>query len=242
MGFAAVAAGSVAAAGMNYLGSQNAASAEEAGSAAAAQAQLEMYNQTRADMAPYRQAGYSALGTLQQNMPAYTSAFTTNDFQQDPGYQFDLQQGQQAIQRSAAASGGLVSGQGLTALNNYSQNMASNEFQNAYNRYTNNQNNAYNKYASIAGLGQTANTSTGQAAMATGQGLASTATGAANAQAAGYVGGANAISSGISSGINSYQNYQTGQTLSNLLAQNQGAGGYPVQAPAGSSVMLDPEE
>jgi hypothetical protein len=53
------------------------------------------------------------------------SAFTAS-----PGYQFRQQQGQQAVERSAAAKGGLFSGAAGKALTNYGQNTASQEFDN----------------------------------------------------------------------------------------------------------------
>lgn len=68
--------------------------------------------------------------------------------QADPGYNFRLQQGQQALDRQAAAGGRLFSGAQIKAGARYNQDYASNEFGNAYNRL-----------ASLAGLQQT---STGQ--------------------------------------------------------------------------------
>lgn len=50
----------------------------------------------------------------------------------DPAYQFDLQQGEQAVQRSAAAQGGLVSGGAMKDLNDYAQGYASNQYQQSY--------------------------------------------------------------------------------------------------------------
>lgn len=52
----------------------------------------------------------------------------------DPGYQFRLQQGVDALEGSAAASGGLFSGQTGKDITGYAQNLASQEYQNAFNR------------------------------------------------------------------------------------------------------------
>ena len=177
-----------------------AAGLESNASQYATNAQLAMYGQQQQNIQPFIQAGQQALPQLQSMAanPAQFS-FTQQDFQNnmDPAYQFDLQQGQQAIQRSAAATGQLMSGGTLKDLTNYAQGMASNEYQNSYNRAFNtfsyNQNNAFNRLASLTGMGQVG---TGQAAQA-GQSAASNiggiATGTANSLSNLYTGSANAI-------------------------------------------------
>ncbi|WP_439684867.1 DNA transfer protein p32 [Cupriavidus oxalaticus] len=123
--------------------------------------------------------------------------FTTSDFEADPGYQFRLGEGQKQIESSAAARGGLLSGAAAKALTKYNQNFASNEFQNAYNRFNTNQGNTFNRLASLAGVGQTA-TNQLQAA---GQNYANNAGQAAiyggTQRASGYAGQANALSAGL---------------------------------------------
>lgn len=88
--------------------------------------------------------------------------FGMSDYQEDPGYQFRLSEGLKALDKSAAARGGLLSGGALKGISRYGQDMASQEYQNAYNRYTTNQTNQYNRLASAAGLGQTANNALAQ--------------------------------------------------------------------------------
>lgn len=73
---------------------------------------------------PFVEAGQQAAGALQNPLA----------FLNDPGMQFRLQQGQQAIERSAAARGGLVSGRTLQDVNRFAQGVASDEFGNAFNR------------------------------------------------------------------------------------------------------------
>lgn len=90
-------------------------------------------------------------------------SFSMEDYQADPGYGFRLSEGLKAIQNSAAARGGLLSGAALKGISRYGQDLASNEYQNAYNRYQANQANQYNRLANIAGLGQTANAALQQA-------------------------------------------------------------------------------
>lgn len=92
---------------------------------------------------------------------------TLQQAQQYPGYQFQLQQGLQSLQNSAAARGGLLSGATGEALQQYGQGLAQSDYQNVYNQalgqyqqnydiFQQNQNNLFNRYASLAGLGQTA--------------------------------------------------------------------------------------
>jgi hypothetical protein len=96
----------------------------------AADMQWKMYDQTRQDQAPYREAGYGALAQLQQllglggdknaaNYGMLTRQFTGENLQSDPGYQFGLNQGTTALQHSAAARGGLYSGATMKALERY---------------------------------------------------------------------------------------------------------------------------
>lgn len=134
--------------------------------------------------------------------------------QNDPGYQFRLQQGQQALENSAAARGGLLSGGTAKALQQYGQDYASNEYGNVYNRalgeyqqnyniFQNNQNTQFNRLASLAGYGQTSAAQLGglgqQAAgntsntlLTSGQQVGNSLQNAAAARASGYVGAANA--------------------------------------------------
>lgn len=102
--------------------------------------QQQMYNQSRQDQMPWMQAGQQSLSQLMDmTSPGYDYSQLTND----PGYQFQLQQGQQALERSAAAKGGLNSGGFMKGLDQYSQGLASRQFGNRFNRL-----------ASIAGMGQ----------------------------------------------------------------------------------------
>lgn len=120
-------------------------------------AQKEMYQQGRADLQPWRQAGERGLGQLEKNvmsgaydvMPTrgqYGSfdsperaeflgqRFTQQDFQADPGYQFRLKQGTEALENAAAARGSQLSGNQLKAITDYGQNLASQEYGRAFDR------------------------------------------------------------------------------------------------------------
>ena len=178
----------------------------------ASQISDDQFQQNRADYAPWREAGATALGQLSQGIAPggeYMQDFTAADFQRDPGYDFRLQQGMRGIEGSAAARGGLLSGGTLKALNRYNQEFASNEYTNAYNRFNADRDRRYNRLAGVAQTGQTATRDIAQ--MGTNNAAARGEFGlqAANARGSGYVGGANAIS-------NATGNYLTYTTLNNL--------------------------
>lgn len=208
MSFVAVAIGTAVAgvggAIINSNATRSAAAAQSDAANAANATQMSQYNQTRADQAPWRDSGAAALGQLNQQLPDLTRNFTMNDFQQDPGYAFRMQQGQQAIERSAAARGGLNSGATLKALDAYGQNQGAQEYQNAYNRFNNDQSNRFNKLSSVAGLGQTANNQINSAGMNATNNISQNTIGAANASGAAQVAGANSINNGIGQGMNTW--------------------------------------
>lgn len=81
-----------------------------------------------ASMGPYSAAQAQSGGHLERLMADPTA------FQADPGYQFRLQQGQDAINASASAMGGRASGRALKELSSFNQNLASQEFNNAFQR------------------------------------------------------------------------------------------------------------
>jgi hypothetical protein len=121
-----------------------------------------MYDTTRNDQEPWRDAGKGALSQIQGD-PNFNRSFSMSDFQADPGYAFRMAEGQKALERSAAARGNLNSGATLKALTRYNQDLGSQEYQNAYNRFSNDQTNRFNRLASLAGLGQTATQATSTA-------------------------------------------------------------------------------
>lgn len=213
------AAGAVATAGIGYAGSQKAAGAQEKAAGAGGKLQREMYNSNKELLQPYIGAGndaeaallaYMGLGRGGGTDPNAPGArkFSLADFEADPGYQFRLQQGQDALTNQRAALGGAFSGATLKDLTRYSQGMASDEFNNAYNRYVNDQTRRYNQLAGITGTGLSA----ASALAGVGQGAANQMSALAleggNASAAGTVGGINAINQGLGNAYNAYQQQQ----------------------------------
>ena len=196
---AMVGAAAVGAAGSAYASKQSGKAAKTQAESAdrASQIQQENFEQTRQDLAPYKQAGDSSLSQLMGQMGEngyFNQSYTGQDIYSDPGYQFRLQQGQDAIQSSAAAKGGLLSGATLKALQNYGQESASQEYSNAYNRFNADQTNRYNRLSNLVGIGQNAAAQVGNAGAQTAQAVANNTMAGANSIAAGQVGSANAWS------------------------------------------------
>ena len=162
------------------------------------------FNTIQGNEQPFIQAGQTAMGQLSQGTQAggqFSGSFTPQDFlnNQDPAYGFMQQQGNQAVERSGAAQGLDLSGGTLKGLVQYSQGLASNEYQNSYNRYMSSRNQNYSELSGLAGIGSGANATAAQAGIGmTGQ-IANSMSGGANAAAAGTVGQANAFSGALSS-------------------------------------------
>ncbi len=146
--------GSIISAGAGLLGSalQSSAVNRAARQSAAASREAQAGWNTATDTAlgyyqPYADAGTSALSQYQAGIDTPTTAA---DVMQDPGYQFGLTQGQQAIDRRTAAAGGRVSGAAIKAANQYATNYATTGYQQAYQRGQN----RLAQLANLAGMGQ----------------------------------------------------------------------------------------
>lgn len=180
--------------------------------------------------APYK-GDPSEFGSLQKK-------FGMEDFQADPGYQFRLDEGNKGIERSAAARGGQLSGATMKALARFGQDTASNEYQNAYNRFNNDQSTQFNRLSGIAGTGQQQVNALGQAGqnyansvgnntMNTANRIADNTIGVGNARAGSYMATANGINNAIGTGINTWQQQQY---LNKMGTNNMTS--YGTQAPA----------
>lgn len=215
---AMVGAAAVGAAGSAYSSKQakKAANSQSQAATDAASMQLEQYNQTRDDLKPYTDAGKYGLDQLLSGYKdgSLTKQFGLTDYQQDPGYQFRLQQGMNGIQGSAAAGGGLLSGATLKALNTYNSDMASQEYNNAYTRFNNDQQNRYARLKDLANMGQNSAVQTGT--------MGQSAVGAAGAN---LTSGANASAAGTVASANNWNNYanQLG-SMATMYAMNKNSG------------------
>lgn len=145
---------------------QQAGAASTAATDRAEALQKQMYEEQVARQKPWLLAGENALAQLVQGTTGQadlTRPFSMADYQADPGYGFRMKEGMKALEQSAAARGGLLSGNMLKGAQRYGQDLASQEYQNAFNRYQTNQGNKFNRLASLAGVGQTAVSGLGQA-------------------------------------------------------------------------------
>jgi hypothetical protein len=185
----------------------------------------------QSNLAPWLTAGKGALSNLtgllstpgQGLLTPFSSTFTPPTSvteANDPGFKFREQEGEGALENSAAANGSLLSGNTLEAQQKFGQDFASNEYSNVYNRalqnfdtnygvFENNQTNTFNRLAALSGVGQTAATTLGtegqQAAtnvgnidLTTGAQQGQQLNNAAAATASGYIGGANAWGGALS--------------------------------------------
>ena len=139
--------------------------------------QKQIYEQQRADFAPYRESGTANLNQLNTLLgiggntgAADYGRFRTADFTpemfkagMDPGYAFRLNEGLKAVDRQAAARGGLISGNALKASQMYGQEAASQEYGNAFNRYQTIRGNTLSPFQTGAAAGQSAAAMQGQA-------------------------------------------------------------------------------
>jgi hypothetical protein len=224
MGAVAGALGGVASAGASLFGSSEAASAQKKAAQIAAQTQMAMYNQTRADLAPYRDIGSYAGGQLQNRLTELTSPITMDQatLQQTPGYQFNLSQGLKAAQNSAAARGLGLSGAAIKGATNYATGLADSTYQNQFNNAVTNQTNAFNKLLATTSLGASSAAQQAAANQSTGTNIASTQIGAGNAQAAAAMSGANAVGGALN---NAAQSYMLAPIYNKLLGGESGGGG-----------------
>jgi hypothetical protein len=217
-------------AGSAVVGAYSANKASKTQAQAAQQgidAEERMFNRQIELQEPFRRAGEEALNKLIPLSSNYTP-FGMDQFKQDPGYAFRLSEGMKGLERTAAARGGLLSGSTLKAAQRFGQDLASQEYQNAFNRYQTERASQLNPLQSLAGVGQTATNTLTSAAGQMGQNLATGYGNVANARASGYVGGTNALTSALGTGINYMQNQQYINRLP--LGASVGYGGAPISA------------
>jgi len=204
--------------------SNRAAKAQSGAAGQAADLQREQFERQIELQAPFREVGLRALNKLEA-ASEYTP-FGMAQFQADPGYGFRFNQGQKALERSAAARGGLISGNTGGALQQFGQGLASQEYQNAFNRYQTERSARLNPLQSLAGVGQTSVNQLGAAGQNYASGMGEALGAAGQARASGYMGGANAIGGGIGQYMGYQQNQATNSLLQQALANRNSGAGY----------------
>lgn len=189
-------------------GAKKAARAQERAALRAEQTQREMFERQLALQEPFRQAGLTAQQQILQllgiggdaDAEGYGSlarSFGQADFEADPGYAFRQAEGMRALERSAAARGGLLSGNTLRGIQRFGQDLASQEYANAFNRFQIERAARLNPLQSLMGAGQSAvNTMTGATGNAA-QNIGQMQLGAGQARASGYVGSSNALAGAL---------------------------------------------
>lgn len=182
----------------------------------AADLQNQQYYQTREDQMPFLEAGKTALNKLIPLATNYTP-FSYDAMTADPGYGFRLSEGQKSLDRAAAARGGLISGSALKAATRYGQEMGSQEYTNAFNRYQAERNAQLNPLQSLAGVGQTTATNLGTMGAQNAANVGNLMTSGAAARAAGQMGQTQALTGGLGT----YLNYSQGNNLVAALRGRQ---------------------
>lgn len=213
--------------------SKSAASTQAGAADRAAELQREQFERQVELQKPFREVGVRALPELEA-ASRYTP-FGMQQFRQDPGYGFRLAEGQKALERQAAARGGLISGAALKGAQRFGQEMGSQEYTNAFNRYQTERQARLNPLQSLAGMAQTSVGQLGAAGQAMASGVGEAGMQAANARASGYMGGANALSQGLSQ----YMGYSQGQDRNALLRQSIGNRGYGGASSFGGGGLMD---
>jgi hypothetical protein len=205
-----------------------AASTQAQAASEAGDVQREIFERQVELSKPYREAGELALNKLIPLATEYTP-FGMAQFQADPGYGFRLSEGQKALERSAAARGNLLSGGTGKALTRYGQEMGSQEYQNAFNRYQAERQARLNPLQSLAGIGQTSSQQLAGQAGQYGSNMAEAIGAAGQARASGYMGTASALGGGLNQYLNYSQNQAQNQLLQQALAQRGGGFGYTAE-------------
>lgn len=258
-GMAIMGGGSLLGGLMGASSSEKAAKAQIQAAQIAAQQQQKMFDKQVELQEPFRQGGLTSqnrLITLLGLTPAAGSGLTVDpssadygkyardfgmaDFQADPGYDFRMSEGTKALERSAAARGGLMSGSMMKGIQRFGQDLASNEYQNAFNRYQVNRSNQLNPLQSLMGSGQTSANTVTSAAGQLGQGLAQSAVAQGAARASGYMNQANALNNALQGAGNQYMMYNMTNRFAPAATSFAGAAGSPYAYGAGGYTGMGP--
>lgn len=220
-------------------GARSAASAQADAANRSADLQAAALDKQLALQEPYRQAGLTGQNRLMEllglggnagatDYGKYGRDFSMADYQADPGYAFRLSEGMKQLGHQAGSRGGLISGQTMKGLQDYAQNSASQEYNNAFQRYQTNRANQLQPLGNLMSSGQAAAsnqagntgnyaTNAGNAYMAAGQAIG-----------AGQLGAANSLASAITGGTSAYLNQQN---FNNWLNRNQMPQSNPISMP-----------
>ena len=241
--------GAVIGAGASLIGGAMASSAADKAAKTQARSadkatalERQMYEEGVKRQQPFYDAGITAQNRLldilglsdRTTAEGYGSGvrpFGMDDFRADPGYNFRMKEGLKSLDAIAASRGGLISGNALRAAQEFGQDLASQEYTNAYNRYRANRSDVLTPIQSILGQGQTTASELGSAGQNYAKNAGSNMIAAGNARASGYTGSADAWNRGLGgaagtivSGLNANQMYGSGYNPYNNYAGLAGGG------------------
>lgn len=197
---AAGAAATIYGANKAATANREAGEAQAAASREASALQAAQYQQAQERQRPYAELGDQAAGQLQQRLSnnSLLGRFSPEDLANEPGYQFELSEGNKAIDRAAGARGGRYSGATLKDLQRFGQNVAQQNYGQAYQRDALDKQRQFNMLSDTARTGQGA---TGQASTYGVQGANALAGGVLDAsryRGAGNINANNSLNEGYS--------------------------------------------
>ena len=223
------AVGAIGGALISGSAAKSAAGEQAAAAEQASQNALNQYDQTKAQLQPFTNAGTAALGSLETALglpggtgpnPLTAAGLSGLTFQPTqaqlaatPGYQFDLTQGLQAVQNSNAAQGRGISGPALKGAASYATGLANNTLTTQQGIFQNNLQNVINPLTGLVQTGENAGATVGAQGVQAVQNANQLAVGGANASAAGTIGAANAASSALTGIGNTALNYSVYNSL-----------------------------
>lgn len=218
---AAIAASSAGSAIVGSRSASKAARAQQQAADQAAQVQREIFQKQTELQEPFRQAGITSQNELMrllgiggdQGAADYgmlTRQFGERDLQMDPGYAFRLREGERALERMQAARGNMLSGAAIKAGQRYGQDLASQEYMNAFNRAQAQLGTRIGALGSLYGAGQAAAQQVAGQAGQMGANVGNLMMGGGQARASGYLGQANALNQALGQGAGLYGMYSGG--------------------------------
>jgi len=215
MGFtaAAILGSAVIGGAVSSRGASKAARAQTQAADQAAATQERMLERQLEETRPFRDLSLQQLNRLAELYGPggmYIKTPTMDDLLTDPGFSFRMSEGEKMLARMQSARGQLLSGGAIKAGVRYGQEMASQEFQNAFNREMNQRAAVTNAMLGIGGYGPAIAGQNISAMGAAGSNLANIQLGAGQARASGYLGQANALSSALGQGAMGYGLYRGG--------------------------------
>ena len=194
----------------------NAAQTQADAANRAAQLQKEQFDKQMELQEPYRQAGLTGQNRLMEMLGLggdtgaagygrYAKDFSMADYQADPGYAFRLSEGMKQLGSKARAQGGAVGGRTMMAGQQYAQDLASQEYQGAFNRYQTNRANQLQPLGNLMSSGQAAASNQAGSAGQYNVNAGNLMTQAGQSIAAGQMGAANSLASGLGGAASAYQ-------------------------------------